>query len=252
MPTAAEPDFWSGKVYITPVNSLGVATGNMIGCLEANLFTYQPTSAPITITSKKHDSYGSAINTVQLPSAPTIGINFFDSPGLIKAASVFGTSSVNSVLAATGTAAPTVAVLDGWVDLGRKNIDPLSFVLTSDPAGTTHAIDVDYEFNARLGIYRAIPGGGIADAAPLLATWTSAAYSTIKTVAGTQSQFRIRVDFDGKNLATDKFVNIVAPILSIAPGTPIDFLGATHTEYQFTGTAEAPSGGNPLTIEEAA
>lgn len=251
MPSAAQPDYWSGNVYIQEVNSLGQALGDKIGCLEANLFTYQPGAEQESITSKKHNTYGAAVATVTKPTDAVIGINFWDSPDLIKAASIFGTVESVSYLAASATAQPSVAVLDGWVNVqgDRKNIDPLSFVLTSDPAGTTYQIDVDYEFNPRLGMWRAIPGGAITAAAAVLETWTSAAYDTVKISSGTKSQFRIRVEFDGKNLVTDDYTKIIAPVLTIAPGQALDFLGDTHTEYQFTGTAAASVTEPPLTIE---
>lgn len=244
MPSESAVKKYSGNIYLQRVDQNGVAVGEMLGCFHADLLTYQPDSDEESIISNKREDFGQPFHTEITPNPAQIGVNFLVADDVIEAASIFGTISTETFVAGTATADTSIAKLDGWVSLGRRNIDPLSFILTDDPntavyTATTTGTDGDYEFNARLGRYRAIPTGAIANNQATLVTWTSAAYNNNVITAGTENSFRVKMEFDGKEQVSKKDFTIDAPLLSLAPAGEAGYLGGEFAQYQFNGTAIA-------------
>ena len=62
-----------------------------------------------------------------------------------------------------------------WVQLDNQRLTPGTAVITTSPAGTTYVEGTDYVIDYELGQFMALSGGGIADAAALLADYQATA-----------------------------------------------------------------------------
>lgn len=233
----AKPAFYSGNIHVTPINSAGVATGVTVGPLRASLFTFQPVTALIELQSTEHDTHGEGFGGYALPSPPVVGINFWDSPDLIQGAALLGEVTTVSFVAATATAQALTLAANGWGDLGHKNLDVGSVVITNVGATVTYNLDTDYDINHRLGWILPLPGGLLAAGGDIEYTWTSAAHDATQIESGKKSDFRVRINFDGQEKISLEYFDVTMPLVTLGSNVPLDHVALTHVDWQFVGSA---------------
>ena len=111
-----------------------------------------------------------------------------------------------------------------WIELGHEGFTSLTVTLS--PAGTSYVLDVDYKYNAALGLFTSVPGGALAaGTVEVLIGGAYAAESGYRIEVGTRAKTMIQMkgelynEFSGKKhkvecdcvqLTASKAVNLVS------------------------------------------
>ena len=232
----------SGDIYVARYS--GTTLGGSVGPMIADVIEQQPASEVVNVTSKGRASYGQVANSVNLPAEPTGQIVFKNTPAELLASAWFGEALALSESGAVVTGeAHAGCVHDKWYELANRNIGTGTFTLTDDPDTAPGWVEgTDYEVNYRLGMFRTLSTGSAADAAAVLADYTSYAVTGTTITLNTQSVIKVKLRLDGKNLADNSEIEWVAYSASLSPSEPIDLMAGEHVNCAFNVTYETPSG----------
>jgi len=182
-----------GTIYMRPVTAAGVKTDDF-----RQIGTAYPLS--IKVTNDQVKKLGRTVeNANQVIAAKnkltelagTLTLHEWNAANLAWALSGGYASQVASGSTVTDEAI-TIPIPGEWIEVAHRDIS--SVVVTSSPAGTTYTVDVDYKFDAKLGLFTTITGGALA--AGTVATLIDYAYAakTGYTVAiGSSSQIRVEI-----------------------------------------------------------
>ena len=152
----------------------------------------------------------------------------------------FGTATAND--GATVTDEPINAGdLDEWVDIGYPGatLDELADAATGL---VIYVVDVDYEYNERLGWVKPLSTGSITAAEDLFADITkpSTGYSIPLNTEGLK---RVRLWLDGKNKFNQQDCTLILWSVAMTSDSEFDFLSTDDTqEGSFTASLEVPDG----------
>lgn len=240
---------FAGDLFVSfekPDGSFSAAT-----MIRADLISITTPSDKKQKFSKGRKDYGQAFATYPLPKPTEFEITFSEMSRALLAIQLSGT--VENITAAGGAFAdlPVTAALDGWADIGRKNIDPATLVVKNSAGSTTYVAGTDYELNPRLGKLRAIPGGAITDAQALKATGTAKASTGTRIVGASKFKHVMRLEMDGLNLLTQQDGELTCPRAVVTSDQAFDFLQSDIAQLKLKGTLEVPAAGvPPFTFEE--
>lgn len=174
-----------GKVYLD---------GRFVG--NVTEFTYGATEDKKEL--KDYTSQGGGnYNAVSRIDAVTASITMSDYSAENLSLALFGTTNSVTATTVTDESITAPATLDRLVETADIIDTTQTVTVTSDPAGTTHVVDVDYTVSAA-GIF-IIAGGGISASDPLLVSYTKKAVDVIEALTASSQEHELL--FDGLNEA---------------------------------------------------
>lgn len=238
---AARGFIGAGDVLLNPYNSAGVQTG-WINAGDASKFALKPNSDIKELESKGRDTYGQVLATVALQKPADFSIAFREANRDTLTLAFMGEQTAVNQGAGTVTDEATAAQLGKWVQLGRQNLNAAGFTLTNAAGTATYVLGTDFEVNYRLGMYRALVGGAIAEAQALLADFSHAAISGMRVRGAVRPQLRCAVMFDGRNIADDRPVICRVWEAVLTPNAEFDFLTDDWNEVELQGRLVTPLG----------
>jgi hypothetical protein len=243
----------SGDLYINRVDpTTGLSLG-LAGPFECSKFEIKPNTDLKEQTSKGRDTYGQVIATVALnkPADFSITLTEMDKDGLTLA--LLGTQTAISQGAGTVSdeiIALTVAKVDKWQGLSKKNINAAGFVVTNAAASTTYVEGTDYTVNRVLGKIKVHSDGAIPSTESIKVDFAYAAYEGTLISGATQAQVKAEFVLDGKNHVDYLPVICTAYEVVLAPDSAFDFLSDNFGEVTLKGRANTPTGKTePFTVE---
>lgn len=247
---AARGFLGGGDLYVDRYDpSTGQKIGRM-GPYEVVKFEIKSNAEIKEWPSKGRSTYGQVVESVALNKPSDFSVTFgeVDREGLTLA--LLGTQEVINQGAGAITDEATTAKLGKWVSLSKSNIVTAGLVFKNQAGAVTYVLGTDYEFNYRLGMYRALPGGAITEAQPLKATATYNAITGAKIRGGTQAQVRAEFILDGINFADQAAVIVTAYEGVVSPDTAFDFLSDNFGQIPLKGRLKTPSGKQePFVVE---
>ena len=242
---------FAGDLYISFEKTPGVFGPAQL--IRTDLLSVTTPSTKKTKKSKNRSDYGQAFASYQLPDPTEFAITLNEIGRDLLAVQLSGEVEALTVAGGAFADLPVVAALDGWVDIGRKNIAVAGFSVKNTAGTTTYAKDVDYEINYRLGKLKAIAGGAIAEALALKVSGTASATTGTRINGARKHQHVLKIEGDLLNLLSGKDSEFLAQRAVVTSDQAFDFLQSDIAELKLKGTLEVPSVGvPPFVVEERA
>lgn len=216
--------------------------------IEVEKFEVNTPSDEKTALSKSRESYGQAHTTFHVPKPTEFSITFTQMSRDIFAMMLAGT--VTEFDRAIENIAKDVTVIPGeWVKIGYRNINPASFAVTTAGASPTpYVLDVDYEFNPRLGLIKAIDGKIPAGAVHVTGATLHVTGNAV--AAATNYTHTLSIEADALNQINKKNVYFYAAKATVAADKAKDFLAGDIDKLELKGKLEIPpEGGEPFVME---
>lgn len=231
----------SGDLYVDILDSAGAPTG-AIGPMSADVIEQQPAAEVVSLLSKGRSTYGQVISSVTLPQEPTGRLVLKNAPSDMVAAMLFGSvTAINDSGGSITDEAHAGCVHDKWYKTTERNFTALT--ITDDPDTTPGwTIGTDYEVNLRLGMFRTLSTGSIIDGDDILADGTFLGVTGDAISLNTNSQVKLLMRLDGKDLSNDDEVEWVAYSASLTPDQAIDLMAGEHVNPEFSIVFETPTG----------
>jgi hypothetical protein len=185
----------TGTVYMAPVNSSGVRTGNFIAVGDAYPMSVQVATKKTEVKSRRVESAGQIIaSKVDIDTiSGKLTLREWNAQNRAWALSGTATSQVAGGASVTDEAL-TIGIPGEWKPLTTGRRDLSAVVVTSSPAGTTYALNTDYLYDAKLGLFTSVAGGALAaGTVPVLIDYAYAAKVGYSVAVGTQVQIRVAI-----------------------------------------------------------
>lgn len=222
--------------------------GNYAEVGEATKFEITSNSELKERKSKKCDSYGQAVDSVQIPQPASVSAMVTDLNKETLAMAYFGTSLDEIITSGTVTAEAATAEIGKFIKTEQSNI---SDVVVSDVGATvTYVEGTDYALeNSSVGLVTVLEGGSIVEGQELELSYSHADFQSDLVTGGTNSSIKLRYLLIGKNLVDNTPVRVDVWESNAAPAAGVDFLSDEFSEVELSGTANIDSiKGNPFEI----
>lgn len=231
----------SGDLYVDVLDSAGAVTG-AIGPMSADVIEQQPAAEVVSLLSKGRGTYGQVISAVSLPQEPTGRLKLKNAPSEMIAAMQFG--NVTTISDSGGSLVDEAfagCVHDKWYKTTQRNFTTLT--ITDDPDTTPGwVVGTDYEVNLRLGMFRTLSTGSIIDGDDVLVDGTYLGVTGESISLNTNSQSKLLLRLDGKDLSNGDEIEWVAYSASVTPDQAIDLMLGEHVSPEFSIVFETPTG----------
>lgn len=199
-----------------------------------------PQPESVNRTSRKRDTYGQTLDSVNLPGeAPSIAMDFDSLPASLLADALAGTNEALSSTPVTVTAEPKTLSQDLWTKLPDVHIDPQTIVVTETAGSTELTKGTDYEIEAASGLIRAISSAGAVDVEIDYDTTGAAGQRVLGATEISKSR---QIVMDGKNLVTGKDASVIVHSASFAGTQAMDLMAQEFITGTLEGTMTTPSG----------
>jgi len=151
----------TGTIYMRPVSALGVKSDDFKPVGTAYPLSVAVTNEQIKVPGRTVETAGQTIAAKNKITEITgsLVLKEWNAQNLAYALSGSYASQVAGGASITDESI-TIPVPGEWIDVLHRDISTV--VVTSDPAGTTYTVDVDYEFDAKLGLFTTVTGGALA------------------------------------------------------------------------------------------
>lgn len=184
----------TGTLYLAPVNSSGVKTGNWRQVGDAYPLSVQVATKKTEVKSRMVERAGQVIaSKVEIDTVSgSLTLREWNAANLAWALS--GTATEQTTVGASVTdEAITMPKPGEYAQMGgatpRRNVSAVT--VTSSPAGTTYVNGTDYTFDAVTGLITSVAGGALAaGAVATLVDYTYAALTDYRVTIGDQVQIR--------------------------------------------------------------
>lgn len=240
----------AGDIFVDLLDATNNSTG-LIGPINTTKFTIKNEAESKIRPSKKKESYGNALNTVNIPKPAEVSIEFDDQPSTLLAALLMGdVEALNQGAGTLTDKAVKLPVKHLWAEIGHINIVEAGLsVSDTSPAVLTKG--TDYEVNYSAGLIRAIPGGAMDAGGDITISGTYLAVTGERIKGGTRTQIKAKIKLDGTNLTNGKGVKLDIPLASLSPTSEIDFMASEFVTGSLGGTINlAPGKTEPFTYDE--
>lgn len=209
---------------------------------EASKFAIKPNSERLERESRARNKRGQVIASVALTKPAEIEIVLGEVNSQTMRLAFQATASALAQGAGTMVDQAVTAKLDAWVPIGFRNITAAGLTVQDVTDTTTYVLGTDYEINYRLGMLRALSGGGIAGGDVLHIDGGYVAVSGSKYAGAVKPQVRARLLLDGRNLVdgSDVECEVYEAVLSV--DSQFDFLGDNWSDVTLKGTLVTPTG----------
>jgi len=233
---------WASQGFSDPINvtSLQISPGE---------------TDDINRVSRKNDTYGQNLDSVQLPSSgSTVTIVFDDVDPEQLALALLGDVPTAAVVAGDSVTDESItAIHDKWVSLANRNVDTGTVVVTSDPAGTTYVLGTDCELDLFNGQVKVLSTGAIADSAALLVSYDYGARTSTAVKQGQVTSIRLGLVGHMIDKASGSEGQLTLPRCNVTPSEAIDFMSAEFISVTLSGPIITPDGSDTgFTFEEDA
>lgn len=205
-------------------------------------FQTKPNSTLVEATTKEKGKYGQVVATAAVPKPADLSLGFSSiSPASLAIAlqgdvapysQGSGTVPDKSLTAKTGT----------WLELGKKNVEEAGFAVKNAGGTTTYALGADYTVNYAAGLLYIVPGGAIADASAIHASFGYSAISGSLITMGTTAQVRARILFDGRNLFDQVPLQLEVFEAVLTSDSALDWLSDKPIDLSLKGFMVVPDG----------
>ena len=186
----------TGTVYMAPVNSSGVKTGDFTKVGDAYPLSVQVSTKQFERKSRMVERAGQIIaSKTEIDTINgSLTLHEWNAKNLAwavsgSAAAMTGTGASVTDEAVTAPAAGEYVQLGGTTP--RRNISAVT--VTTSPAGTTYDVTDDYELDTTLGLLTITSTGDISEDDALLVSYTYAAESDQRVSIGTSVQIRVAI-----------------------------------------------------------
>ncbi len=239
----------SGNLFMDRKADDGTSTGLLL-VGNATKFDVSETTEKKERISTGIETYGQALDTVTIkkPAQVAIAMNDLDKDNLAMA-----------LLGDVATLNQGSGSLDGeainakegrFVELSKGNLTSATVVVKDQTDTTTYAEGTDYEVNYRIGMIKALAGGGITDGDEI---HVSADYMAISgaTISGSvRPTIKAKLLLEGKNLTTGKAIIVRVGEAVLTPSSAINFMSNDYSSLELSGTLTTLAGETtPYTVE---
>ena len=223
-------------VRIAYVDAAGQLTGGgYIGLINPVNFTFeQPEPERIQRTSNLRDSFGNVLDEVVRPNPATITMGTDETgDSQVMAWAFSGEVTGYTQYGATVTEATTAVTKGLWTKLPHRQIS--SLVVQPAGGGTAYVLGTDYIVDLIGGLILPTQSGAIATG-NVDVSYTAAALTGDTIVGGTVPSISVRIDGEGRNLATNEPIHIVVPRAVLAASGGLPLIGQEFTSFEMAGS----------------
>lgn len=231
----------AGNVYLDLYES-GALTG-IVGPINATKFSISPGKAEsIDRISYMRDTFGQALDSVVFPGVASLTIETDDAAAEILQYALLGTLSDAAAVQGTVSAEDATARLGKWIKLAHRNV--ANVVVKDDATPTPETFDVtsDYTLDTTAGMIFCVSTGDMVDGEGLKISYNYGALSGKQLIAATKTEVRAYVRLDGKNLASQKKVEIRIPEAVLTPSGELDVAGKKFVSFSLAGSLVTRTG----------
>ncbi len=233
---------FAGEVFMA--ESTNGVPGAMNGGINIpSLQITPPSSEARNRISKKPDSYGHALDTLNLPSDPAARTMTFDSlPAVLFAECLGGTLEKHEVEAGSVTAETVALVLGKWVKLAYPNVDMTDAnkpVVTDTDTTTELVAGTDYEIHERGGFIKALRESA---AVEVSVQYQYLAESGSHIYGGTEIDKPRYIEMFCQNLATKKWGRLYIWEARLNANQATDMMQDQYITGQLGGQLRLPPG----------
>jgi hypothetical protein len=240
---------FAGNIYMAKmVGDVVTEYAGPINVTRLELTPPQPEE--IVRTSYERDTYGQALDSVNLPGeAPRIAMDFDSLPSDLLADALAGTveSFDNALQTATGEAATLSNGM--WRKLPHSYIDVTTIVVTETAGSTVLVRGEDYQVESATGLIRAMN-----DAAAVAVTidYDTLAAKGNRVLGATEISKKRQILMDGVNLVTGKPATVIVFAATFSATQAMDLMSREFVSGTLEGTMITPEGKtSPYQIEFA-
>jgi hypothetical protein len=237
----------TGTVYMAPVNSSGVKTGNFIQVGDAFPLSVQVATKQTEVKSRMVERAGQIIaSKTEIDKINgKLTLREWNAQNLAWAVSGLAVSQVAAGASVTDEEF-TFPIPGEYKALttGRRGLSAV--VVTSSPAGTTYALNTDYLFDAQLGLFTSVAGGALAaGTVATLIDYTYAAKTGYQVSVGSSVQIRCAILAHLYDEYRGEHYQLEIDSAVLAASQEINFIseeGSEGEQLQFDMTLETLSG----------
>lgn len=240
----------AGNVYLNIYES-GSLTG-FVGPINCTKFSLSPGKADsLDRISYMRDTFGQALDSVVFPGVASLAIESDDAGAETLQYALLGDlSDIADSQGTVSTPESVTARLGKWVRLANRNVSDV-VVQSNDVTPETFSATTDYTLDATAGLLFIKTTGIITDGETLKVTYKYGARSGKQIIAATRTEIRAQVRLDGKNLATQKKVEILVHEAVLVPSGELDIAGKKFVTFSLSGSLVTPQGQTgPFTYRE--
>lgn len=231
----------AGNVYLDLYES-GALTG-IVGPINATKFSISPGKAEsIDRISYMRDTFGQALDSVVFPGVASLTIETDDAAAEILQYALLGTLTDATASQGTKTDDAVTARLGKWVKLAHRNVSDVVVKDDASPTPETFDLTSDYTVDATAGMIFCVTTGDMVDGEGLVVSYKYGALSGKQLVAATKTEVRAYVRLDGKNLASQKKVEIRIPEAVLTPSGELDVAGKKFVSFSLSGSLVTRTG----------
>lgn len=201
----------------------------------------KPNSDLIEQISKDKGKYGQVRDSAVVNKPAELSLTITDVTASALAIALQGSSEDYSQGSGSVEAEVVAAKLDKYIDLSKKNIGSMGFVVTNSGATTTYTEGTDYEVNRAMGWLKCLSTGTITADESLKVDFTYAAVSGKKIKGGTIPSLKGKLELDGKNLFDDTQLAIVLWDVTFTADGEVDFMSDKPIELSMKGRMATPT-----------
>lgn len=228
----------AGDVYLNPIVG-GIAQG-WVGPYEATKFEIKPNVDLKEQTSKGKNTYGQIIESVAIQKPADLKVDFAEVNKDTLKTALLGTTLAVTQAASAVVDEAIAAKLGVWVPLTKFSV---SSAVVKNGAGTvTYVEGEDYIVNEELGWVKALDGGAITAEEALKVSYNAGAVTGTDILGATNSDFRVKFKFDGKNQVDGLPTQVDVYEAVIAADSAFDFLADNFNTISLPGRMKTPAG----------
>ncbi|GAA3561993.1 hypothetical protein [Marinobacter xestospongiae] len=241
---------FAGNIYIANVEN-GVV-GDFIGPINTTRFELTPPKPEAkTRISRERDSYGQALDTVNLPGeAPRVAIDF-DSLASSTLADALAGKAEDYEAAVQSVSAEPITLAEGvWQKLPYPHVDETSVTVTKDSDSTVLTLGTDFELEPVTGLIRALNSEA---AEAVTVDFDTLASKGQRYLGATDLTKRRQILMDGKNLVTNKPAYVTVYEAAFSANQAVNLLSQEFITGTLEGNMVTPTGKNApfeVVIEE--
>lgn len=191
--------------------------------------------------SNGRDTYGQSLGGIAVPKLTEFSIVFAAASIEMMRLKLAGETEAINVASATLTDKQVTVVLDKWVEIGNKNLAAGGLTVKNSAGSTTYVLGTDYEINYRLGMIKALSGGGIS-AGVVKVSGTANAISGTRINGAKRYRNVFEFQLDGINLSTQASVWLHGFQAAVSSDSAHDFMTKGLVTVPLSGELEIPPG----------
>lgn len=233
----------TGTPYFTPA-AAGAATfffGNPISASVAL------SSEKIERKSRKKENAGAVLDAITRPNPPEVTLSTDTFIPRTWAMALMGTAATVEVAAKPAADEAAVARLDGYHRLTKRDIDPATVVVKK---GATTLTAAQFTLNAEAGLLQITDATAANEGDALTVNYQTKAVKKLVIDGAKVTNFKGKVEIDGKNEITGQRARLIFPNLTLAVEGDFDWYNEGYNTVVMKGTAAVGSNGEPpYTVE---